>query len=169
MNRKQMTLITFSAVCCAAVFVLTAYLHIPSHTGFVHIGDGVIFLCAALLPLPYAIFVGAVGAGLADVLSGFAIFAPGTIVIKAVTVLFFARTKRIISIRNILALIPAYALCIGGYYLYDALVIGNFISALAGIPGYVMQCLLSTVLFIALGLSFDKMGFKDKFLGDLKR
>ena len=169
MKKSNIRLITFSAVCTAAVFVLTAYLHIPSHTGFVHIGDGIIFLCAALLPLPYAIFVGSVGAGLADVLSGFAIFAPGTVVIKALSVVFFARTKRIVSVRNIFALIPAYALCIGGYYLYDALIIGNFLSALAGIPGYAMQCLLSTVLFIALGLSFDKIGFKDKFLGDIKR
>ena len=169
MKKNNINLITFSAVCTAAVFILTAYLHIPSHTGFVHIGDGIIYLCACLLPLPYAVFVGAVGAGLADVLSGFAIFAPGTVIIKSAAVLFFARTKKIISVRNILALIPAYALCIGGYYLYDALILGNFISALAGIPGYVMQCLLSTVLFIAIGLSFDKTGFKEKFLGDLRK
>ena len=169
MQRKKLTLITFTAVLTAIVFVLTAYLHIPSHVGFVHIGDGVIYLAACMLPLPYALFVGAVGGALADLLSGFAIWAPGTVIIKASGVLFFTRKRNFISARNALGLIPASLICVVGYYLYDALIIGNFVSALAGVPGYAMQCILSSALFIVCGVSLDKIGFKKKVLGDIKK
>ena len=118
----------FAGIFTAIVFVFTAYLHIPSHTGYTHIGDGFIYLAACLLPLPYAMFVGAAGALLADCLTGFAIWAPGSVIIKTAAVLFFSRkSKNIVCLRNILALIPAWILCIGGYYLYEALITGNFV------------------------------------------
>ena len=154
-----------AGVFTAVVFVFTAYLHIPSHTGYTHIGDGFIYLAACMLPLPYAIFVGAGGALLADCLTGFAIWAPASIIIKTVAVLFFSRKDRkIISLRNILALIPACVLCIGGYYLYEALITGNFLSPLSGIPGYITQSVLSSILFITLGLALDKLRVKEHIL-----
>ena len=155
-----------AGVFTAVVFVFTAYLHIPSHTGYTHIGDGFIYLAACLLPLPYAMFVGAGGALLADCLTGFAIWAPGSVIIKTVAVLFFSRKSvKIITWRNMLALILAWALCIGGYYLYEALITGNFVSPLAGIPGYITQSLLSSILFVAVGLAMDKLNIKPMING----
>lgn len=150
----------------AVVYVFTAYLHIPSHTGYTHVGDGFIYLAACLLPLPYAVFVGAGGALLADCLTGFAIWAPGSIIIKTAAVLFFSyKTKKIISWRNALALIPACAICIGGYYLYESLITGNFLAPLSGIPGYITQSVLSSILFVTVGLTMDKLHIKQAILG----
>ena len=150
----------------AVVFVFTAYLHIPSHTGYTHIGDGVIYLAACLLPLPYAMFVGAGGALLADCLTGYAIWVPGSVIIKIFAVLFFSRkSEKIICWRNILALLPACAVCIGGYYLYEALITGNFAAPLAGIPGYITQSVLSSIFFIAVGLAMDKLNVKQMING----
>lgn len=155
-----------AGVFAAVVFVFTAYLHIPSHTGYTHIGDGVIYLAACLLPLPYAMFVGAGGALLADCLTGYAIWAPGSVIIKIIAVLFFSRKgKKIICWRNILALLPAWAVCIGGYYLYEALITGNFAAPLAGIPGYITQSVLSSIFFIAVGLAMDKLNVKQMING----
>ncbi len=166
MKKEKVKLMCLAGILTAVVFVFTAYLHIPSHTGYTHVGDGVIYLAACLLPLPYAVFVGAGGALLADVLSGFAIWAPGSVIIKALAVLFFSRkNKKIICWRNILALIPAWALCIGGYYLYESLLTGNFSAPLAGIPGYIMQSALSSVLFIVVGLAMDKLNIKKMLNG----
>lgn len=170
MKREKINLICISGILTAIVFVLTAYLHIPSHTGYTHIGDGIIYLAACFLPLPYAIFVGATGALLADTLSGFAIWAPASVLIKAATVLpFTRRARKIITVRNLLALIPAWCFCIGGYYFYECLIVGNFLSPIAGIPGYIMQSLLSSVLFITLGLALDKFKFKELFIGGLDK
>lgn len=166
MKTQKIKLMCLAGVFTALVYVFTAYLHIPSHTGYTHVGDGFIYLAACLLPLPYAAFVGAVGALLADCLTGFAIWAPGSVIIKAVAVLFFVRkSEKIITLRNALALLPASAVCIGGYYLYEAIITGNFVAPIAGIPGYITQSVLSSILFVVLGLALDKIKAKDHILG----
>lgn len=162
MKNDKIRFMCLTGIFTAIVFIFTAYLHIPSHTGYTHIGDGFIYLAACMLPLPYAAFVGAGGALLADCLSGFAIWTPGSVIIKTAAVLCFSRRgKKIISIRNILGLIPAWLFCIGGYYLYEALITGNFAAPLSGIPGYITQSILSSVVFIAMGLTFDKFNIKE--------
>ena len=170
MKDQKIHLMCIAGIFTAIVFVFTAYLHIPSHTGYTHVGDGFIYLAACMLPLPYAMFVGAGGALLADCLTGYAIWAPGSIIIKTVAVLFFFRkSARIISIRNLLALIPAWAVCIGGYYLYEALITGNFVAPLSGIPGYITQSVLSSILFVMAGLAMDKLNAKNTFVGGIQK
>lgn len=166
MKNEKVKLMCFAGIFTAIVFVFTAYLHIPSHTGYTHVGDAFIYLAACMLPLPYAVFVGAGGALLADCLTGFAIWAPGSVIIKTAAVLFFSRKgKNIICLRNILALLPAWAFCIGGYYLYEALITRNFVAPVAGIPGYITQSVLSTVLFVITGVAMDKLDVKSKIIG----
>ena len=170
MKDQKIRLMCIAGIFTAIVFVFTAYLHIPSHTGYTHVGDGFIYLAACMLPLPYAVFVGAGGALLADCLTGYAIWAPGSIIIKTVAVLFFSRkSARIISIRNLLALIPAWAVCIGGYYLYEALITGNFVAPLSGIPGYITQSVLSSILFVVAGLAMDKLNAKNTLVGGIQK
>lgn len=166
MKNQKIKLMCLAGVFTAAVFVFTAYLHIPSHTGYTHVGDAFICLAACLLPLPYAMFVGAGGALLADCLTGYAMWAPGSVIIKTVTVIFFSRkNEKIISWRNILALLPAWVVCIGGYYLYESLITGNFIAPLSGIPGYITQSVLSGVLYVVLGFAMDKLKVKQRING----
>ncbi len=168
MKSNKIRLMCIAGVFTALVYVITAYLHIPTNNGYIHIGDGFIYLAASLLPLPYAMLVGAGGALLADCLTGFAIWAPGSVVIKAVTALFFsAKSKKIISARNLLALLPATVICAGGYYLYESLIYGNFISPLAGIPASLIQSVASAAVFVAAGLAFDKMKFKQRLNGGI--
>ncbi|MBE7027959.1 MAG: TIGR04002 family protein [Ruminococcaceae bacterium] len=163
MKNKKIKLMCISAVFVALIFIFTAYIHVPILTGYTHIGDGFIYLAACLLPLEYSIFVSSGGALLADLLSGYALWAPASAIIKAVTVLVFSRKcKKIICKRNILALIPALFICTGGYYLYEALITQNFYSPLLGILGNVIQSTLSGVLFTILGLYLDKLKIKDR-------
>ena len=170
MKDQKIRLMCITGIFTAIVFVFTAYLHIPSHTGYTHVGDGFIYLAACMLPLPYAMFVGAGGALLADCLTGYAIWAPGSIIIKTVAVLFFSRKNaRIISVRNLLALIPAWAICIGGYYLYEALITGNFVAPLSGMPGYITQSVLSSILFVVAGLAMDKLNAKNTLVRGIQK
>ena len=157
---------SMAGVFTALVFVVTAYLHIPTNNGYIHVGDGFIYLAACLLPWPYAMTVGAGGALLADCLTGFAVWAPGSVVIKALTALLFSRKgNKIVNLRNALALLPAAALCVGGYYLYESILYGNFVSPLSGIPASITQAAASSIVFIAAGHAFDKMNIKMKIDG----
>ena len=158
-----------ASIFTAMVFVVTAYLHVPTYNGYVHFGDGFIFLAACMLPMPYSIFVGAAGALLADLLTGYAIWAPGSMIIKAaLALLFTCKTAKIVTLRNSLMLIPAAIISAGGYYLYEVLITGNFIASLAGIPGSLTQAVASSILFIAAGLAIDKFGLKKK-ITEVKR
>ena len=113
---------------------------------------------------------GAIGAGLADGLSGFVVWLPGTIVIKAITAFCFSRkTEKIICVRNLLGIIPALVICVVCYSLYEGIFMaGGFsksaiISAFGQTPAYCIQVLASSILYIVLGLGFDKAGLKKKF------
>ena len=163
-SSNQMKFMCLAGVLTALVFVFTAYLHIPSVNGYVHIGDGFIYFAACLLPLPYALFVGAGGAVLADCLTGYAVWAPGSAIIKGLLVLCFCRKgKKILSGRNLLALPLAAVVCVGGYYLYGSIIAGSFAAALADVPGNIMQSVSSSVLFAVLAAAADKLRIK-KFL-----
>lgn len=157
-EKERIRLMTRTAVFAALIYVFTAYFHVPSHTGYTHIGDAFLYLAACLLPGGYAAAAGAIGAGLADLLSGYAIWFPGTVLIKALAALCFSHGgEKMICRRNLLALIPAWIFCVGGYTLYEGLITGNFLAPLAGIPGYLTQSFLSTALFLLLGVSFDRI------------
>ena len=157
-----------SGIFSALVFVITAYLHIPTYNGYVHCGDGVIFIAACILPMPYSIAVGVLGAMLADLLTGFAIWAPGSMMIKGLLALLFTcKSTKIITKRNLLMLLPAAAISAVGYYLYEALITGSFIASLAGIPGSLVQALASSIVYVAIGAAMDKYDIKKKMLGGL--
>ena len=159
MKAVSLRYLTLTGIFTALIFVFTAFIHIPSYTGYVHIGDSFLFLAAGMLPLPYAMFAGAAGAALSDCLTGFAIWAP------SVTVLFFSRKNpRILGKRNLIALIPSAALCIGGYYLYEALLYGNYLTPAYGAIGNLVQAVFSSALFVLLGLALDKARVKEKML-----
>ncbi len=158
-------LLTLTAGYAALIYVFTAFLHIPHWTGYVHVGDGILFLAASMLPPGYAAAAGVIGAGLADILSGYAIWAPGTVIIKSLTAFCFtAKAKGILCRRNYAALLPSLLLCAGGYYLYESLITGNMAAPLAGIPGYLIQTVLSALLYIIVGKSFDRMRLKERIL-----
>ena len=151
----------------AIIYVFTAYIHVPSHTGYTHVGDGFLYLAASLLPAPYAAAAGAIGAGLADLLSVYSIWAPGTIIIKALTAFCFTnKLDKLVNKRNVLGIVLALVLCVGGYYLYEAIITGNFAAPALGIPGYLTQVALSSVVYLALGAALDRAGLKKK-LGEI--
>lgn len=169
-SSKHIRLMCITGLFAALIYVMTAYLHIPTGAGYTHAGDGLIYLAACMLPTPYAVAAGAIGGALADGLTGFAVWMPATIVIKAVTALFFTRkTDKMICPRNLLGIIPSLILCVVGYSLYEGVVMsGGFsktaiVAAFGQTPAYCIQVLASSVLFVLLGVALDKANLKKRF------
>ena len=79
---------------------------------------------------------------------------------------FTNRREKLVNKRNVLGILPALVLCVGGYYLYEALITGNFTAPALGIPGYLTQVALSSVVYLALGSALDRAGIKKK-LGEI--
>ena len=157
--------LTLTGIFTALIFVFTAFVHIPSFTGYVHIGDSFLFLAASVLPHSCALYAGAAGAALADCLTGFAAWAPGSLIIKGVTVFFFTREEStFLCRRNLLALIPAAVLCIVGYYLYEAFLFGNFAAPVYGMIGNLGQAAVSSGVYLLVGKLLDRSKVKSKLI-----
>ena len=164
-KREKTRLLCVSALFAAIIYVFTAWFHIPSHTGYTHVGDAFVYLAGSVLPAPYAMGAGAIGGMLADLLGGYGMWMPGTGVIKALTALCFTcKTRTILNRRNFWAIVPSFVLCVGGYYLYEALLTGNYVAPLAGVPGYCVQVAASAAAYTALGRLLDAVKFKEKLL-----
>ena len=68
----------------ALVLVATMFLKLPTATGYIHLGDGIIFSVSLALGGLTGATSGALGSFLADILGGYPAWAPWTLVIKGV-------------------------------------------------------------------------------------
>ena len=163
-SQEHLKHIMMTALFAAMIYVITSFVKIPTYQGYIHVGDGMMYIAAAVLPAPYAIAAAASGGGMADYLSGFAVWVLPTIMIKsAEAALFTSKKSKTVCKHNIIAVILSSVICIAGYYLAEGLIYGNFIAALASIPTNLIQVIGSAALFVFLGMSLDKTGLK-KFI-----
>lgn len=156
-----------TGIFAALVFLMTAYIfHIPIGVsgGYLHFGDAFIYLAASMLPTPYAMAAGAIGAGLSDALSpGGIVWLIPTVIIKSLLCLgFSSREPRILHKRNLLALILACLITLVGYYIAGAIITGNWAAGLVEIPVSLVQSAGSGAGYLIFGYALDKMGFKAK-------
>ena len=63
--------LTTAAVATALVFLFTFLIRVPTALGYIHLGDALVLLYAAVSGDPLALLVGALGEGLADVAGGY--------------------------------------------------------------------------------------------------
>jgi len=164
---KRLQLLTFTALTAALIAVLTLFAKIPfpmTSEGYVHLGDGMVFLAACLLPAPYAAAAAALGCGLADAIPGFFPWLPATIVIKAcMALLFSSKQKKILCSRNFFVLLPACLINIAGYYLYEGILYSQW-GALVSVFGNVIQAGAGVAMFLLLGAALDRLKIKNKLL-----
>lgn len=165
-NAYHLKSITLTALLAALIAALTLFGKIPfpmTSEGSVHLGDGVVYIAACLLPGPYAAAAAAIGCGLADLPAAPA-WLPATIVIKiSITFLFSAKRQKLLCWRNALALPLAALINVGGYYLYEGAVLGEW-GALLSVVGNVMQSCLAALIFVPLAAAMDQLRLKEKFL-----
>lgn len=145
----------YAALFMAFVFVGTSFLRVPLPLGYFNMGDCFILLSAVVIGGAYAVIASALGAALADVLSGYMIYAPATAMIKSLMVivmlgvLHFCKNKSIKAI-NILLCVGAVVselIMICGYFTYDTILYG-LAGAAASLPGNILQGIAAAVAFV---------------------
>ncbi len=172
MNEKLKTIVTAS-VLAAITTLATMIIKVPTFgtNGYVNIGDTAVLISAWLLGNPYGALAAGIGSGLADLLSGYPVYIPGTTVIKFVMAFTAAAIYK--SLKNrlpktavyIISSIAAEVLMITGYFIYESTVLGYGIAASASIISNAVQgitCLvLGNVLIRALDPLFSRYTVKD--------
>lgn len=130
--------------------------------GYMHFGDGIILLAALMTPFSCAIPAAIIGSALADLLSGFAMYVPATVLIKglmaAVMGLFsyktgFMKQEKRPGTRSILLAAAGAAAAgivnVGGYFAAE-LVMYGMAGAIVDIIPNIMQSLCSIAMLFIL-------------------
>lgn len=155
--RKLTLCATFMAMCC----VSTMFLSVPSVGGYTNLGDAFVLLGALLLGPWYGAVAGGVGSALADLLTGYGYYVPGTLVIKGLVALIAGLFVFVLPLGKkhpmagaALGTVLGELWMVAGYWLYKSLILGNAAGALTSIPKNLIQAAagvgLSLVMFAAL-------------------
>ncbi len=149
---NKSNLIVMTGLMIAMVAIVTAAIPIPAPftSGYVHLGDAVIFLSVLLLGWKYGAVAAGAGSALADIFIGYAFWAPWTLFVKAgmaiIMGLFIAKAMEKpgkiifgVPVYQILGMIFGGLFMVVGYFIAQGIMYSNFITAALGIPWNIAQ------------------------------
>lgn len=142
----------------AMVFVSTRFLNVrlpvSINGGLIHMGNTMLFMIAIVFGKRRASVAGAFGMGLFDVVSGWFAWAPFTFIIRGIMGYMVGAAAERKGKNSMLMIIAAIILSglvmIGGYYVTEALLYGNWIAPMTSIPGNVIQLVIGAALGVPL-------------------
>lgn len=149
-----------TALLTALVFVATAFINIRlpilSSGGLVHLGNVILFAAAILFGKKKGAIAGAVGMAIFDLSSGWALWAPFTLVVRGImgyiigTIAYSNNKNGDSFLINILAVFVSGIWMIIGYYITEVILYGNLLAPVASIPGNITQLVVGLVLGLPL-------------------
>lgn len=157
--------LVLSALLAALVCVATMIVKIPSpFKGYFNLGDGIVLLCAWLLPPWYGFAAAGLGSALADVFAGYTVYTPATFIIKGAMALiaygvFRMSSKRIPRLPSrLVGGVLAELVMIGGYFLFEGLLYG-FAPSAVNIPVNAVQGGAGLIVGVLLTVWCEKRHF----------
>lgn len=153
----------FAALICVATFIIR--IPSPVTNGYIHLGDGFIFIAVLLLGKRDGAWAAAIGAALADIIGGYSFYAMPSFIIKGIMSLIMGFTiERLPNSMNhkwaVGAVIGSIWQIIA-YYVVGSVMVGSFVSTISEIPGNAVQ---STVGIITAAAFMEV--FKHTSLGN---
>ena len=156
MNKKTKKIV-LAALFAALIFLATTTLKFSfSLYGYFNMGDCVILIASWILSPSYCFFAAGIGSALADLLSGYAVYAVATFFIKGLMAVlghflfrFFWKRNRML-LGALCSAISSETVMVLGYFFFEAALYGP-LPAAANIPGGVMQGvagMISALLFL---------------------
>lgn len=158
-----------AALCCVATMIV----QIPSPTqGYLHLGDAVVLLSGWLLGPFWGAIAAGLGSMLADIFSGYALYAPATFLIKASVAamgwLLFHILSGIMEKHPLISLalssVLAEFLMVLGYFVFEALFVGYGWGAVVGVPANVIQALFGVIVGTVLMYMLERIHIRQRFL-----
>jgi uncharacterized membrane protein len=148
-----------AAIMAALVTVATVLVQIPNPAtgGYINFGDIMIFVSALMFGPAVGGFAGGIGSFLADIASGYAFFAPYTLVIKGSEGLIVGliSNRRSVS-RDVLGVVLGGSVMIVGYFVAEFYPLQLGWAALTEVPGNISQVIVGAVVGIPVTLALRK-------------
>lgn len=161
-NNKTLNIV-LTGVMAAFIYIAT-YINIRlpisfTDGGLIHLGGAVLVIATFLLMPVEAGLAGAIGMGLFDLLSPYAVWAPFTFVIRLVQGIVVSKILLKGGISKIVFAMIAFTI-IGmvGYYMAEAFIYGNWIAPMASMPGE----FISDMVAVVIGVPVAKILMKYK-------
>lgn len=152
--------IILTAMFAAMVCVATIVIQIPSPVGgYVNLGDALVLMSAFLLGPFYGGAAAGIGSALADLITGYAYYAPGTLVIKLLIAVVAALVSRALAaamprlkepLRYAIAGVPGEIIMVVGYLFYAWVCLSRGAGAIASVPGNIAQAAAGIVIAAVL-------------------
>lgn len=171
MRDEKTNRLVLTALMTCLVLVATMSIRIPSPftQGYVHLGDSMIFLSVLLLGRNGGTVAAGLGSGLADLLGGYGMYAPWTLLIKGLMAFIMGvfidamvkKEKKQLSlfgmpVIEIVGMVLAGLEMVAGYAIVDGFFAGNPISGLLGAPMNIGQFVVGMVLASILAMALYK-------------
>lgn len=151
-TKKIVTAALMAALACVATMIIK----IPSPLkGYLNLGDGIVLAAGWLLSPAYGFLAAGLGSALADVFSGYVIYAPITFAVKgAMALIAFYGHK---ALRNKLGGLPsriisgvvAELVMVLGYFVFEGCLYG-FVPSLVNVPANGVQGIAGLIIGIVL-------------------
>lgn len=158
-KRNATQKIVIAALLAALTCITTTIIKIPSPLhGYLNLGDCVVLLTGWMLSPIYGFAAAGLGSALADLFSGYVIYAPATFVIKCLMSLIAFQGIKLLHSKvgslpaHIITGIVAETVMVLGYYVFEGFLYGFGPSAvnipansMQGVAGLVLGCILVKV------------------------
>ena len=150
-------MMTLSALLAAFTAVATIMIQIPTPTkGYVNLGDCVVNIAGWILGPLYGAAAAGIGSSLADIISGYTMYVPVTLIIKALMAAasfftFRAVNKRFSNtVSRIIAASAAELIMVFGYTMFEVIIYHSWSYVLIGTAGNIAQSVMGIVSSVAV-------------------
>ena len=158
--------IAVTALLAALTCVATMVIKIPSPMkGYLNLGDCVVLTAGWMLSPVYGFLAAGLGSALADLFSGYVVYAPATFLIKGLMALVARFVYKALcgkiysSVSRIISGVLAEIIMVLGYYIFEGFMYG-FSPSLVNIPANAVQGIAGLVLGFVLIKIFEKTKIK---------
>lgn len=156
-NNEHIRLLTLTGMLTALTTVATIVIQIPTPTkGYVNLGDTIVNISGWLLGGFYGGMTGGIGSALADIITGYAIYAPATLIIKffmafACFKVFTTCQKKFSTIPSrIISAVVSEIIMIAGYDIFTGFMYSSVQSAIFAIPEFAIQGIMGATFSVLL-------------------
>ena len=157
-TQKIVTASMLAALCCVATMIIK----IPSPLkGYINLGDCIVLLSGWLLSPAYGFAAAGIGSALADVFSGYLVYAPATFVIKGIMAIiayycFIGMRHKLGNIPSrIISAFSAEIVMILGYFVFEGFMYG-FAPSVVNMPANIIQGVAGLIIGMILIKIFEK-------------
>lgn len=163
---EQVKSMTITAIGIALVYVFTWLINIrlpfAPNGGLIHLGNVPLFIFAIIFGKKTGAIAGGVGMGLFDLLSGWTLWAPFTLVIVGCMgfVMGLITEKKQGYQWYLVAMAAACVIKIAGYYIAEGIIYGNWVTPATSIPGNLLQIGVAAVIVMIVIVPLKKAANK---------